>query len=370
MSSSLIPERPLLISPTLAATIGLEETVMLHVLSELQLQQPSRLRDRRRWTELTESRLEQAMPFWSPTDIKRIRQNLLEKGLILLEASGNDNDSFLLAINQSSHYEQTQETAPAPDTSQGPNTLSRVFSSREASGKASYIPPDWQPSEELYLQCQQHNIPREFIEQRIKTFVMYWRERQKTQYSWHNTFLKWILKDWRQSQSYQGAREFESDMSNAWRPSEDALSILEHAGISHSFIEDAIPEFVLYWRERGLVTSTWNTKFIAHVRRQWAKFTLAVENDPTPRLIPGDYEPSPACYEVLAMANIDEDFAREQIQEFVMYWQDRKEAHPSWNTKFLQHVKYKWAYHQQSNLPASQQLQNKIEQFTDRSWAE
>ena len=114
---------------------------------------------------------------------------------------------------------------------------------------------------------------------------MYWRERQKTQYSWHNTFLKWILKDWRQSQSYQGAREFESDMSNAWRPSEDALSILEHAGISHSFIEDAIPEFVLYWRERGLVTSTWNTKFIAHVRRQWAKFTLAVENDPTPRLI-------------------------------------------------------------------------------------
>ena len=38
MPSSLIPERPLLISPTLAATIGLDETVMLHVLSELKLQ--------------------------------------------------------------------------------------------------------------------------------------------------------------------------------------------------------------------------------------------------------------------------------------------------------------------------------------------
>ena len=35
MNSTLIPERPLLISPTLAATIGLEETVMLHVLGEL-----------------------------------------------------------------------------------------------------------------------------------------------------------------------------------------------------------------------------------------------------------------------------------------------------------------------------------------------
>ena len=35
MQSSLIPERPLVISPTLAATIGLEEAVMLHVIGEM-----------------------------------------------------------------------------------------------------------------------------------------------------------------------------------------------------------------------------------------------------------------------------------------------------------------------------------------------
>ena len=34
MNSSLIPERPLLISPTLAATIGLEEAIMLQVLAD------------------------------------------------------------------------------------------------------------------------------------------------------------------------------------------------------------------------------------------------------------------------------------------------------------------------------------------------
>ncbi|PCH61941.1 MAG: hypothetical protein COC19_03605, partial [SAR86 cluster bacterium] len=34
MTSSLVPERPLIISPTLASTIGLEEAVMLHVLAE------------------------------------------------------------------------------------------------------------------------------------------------------------------------------------------------------------------------------------------------------------------------------------------------------------------------------------------------
>ncbi len=339
---------------------------MLHVLSELELREASQIRQQRRWCRLNESLLEKAMPFWSHTDIKRIRQNLLEKGLILLEAEAQQRGDFFLAINQPLQ----ESTEAAKQNHQQPNTLSRVFQAQEIGGKATYIPPDWQPSEELYQQCALHQIPRVFIEQRIRTFVMYWRERQTTQYSWHNTFLKWILKDWRREQSYQGARELEADMNSDWRPSEEALSILEHAGINAGFIEDAIPEFVLYWKERGLVTSTWNTKFIAHIRRQWAKYTLALENDPTPRLIPDDYEPSPACFEVLAMANIDEDFAREQIREFVLYWKDRQEAQSSWNTKFLQHVKYKWAYHQQSNLPASQQLQNKIEQFTDRSWAE
>ncbi len=91
---------------------------------------------------------------------------------------------------------------------------------------------------------------------------------------------------------------------------EDAFSILEHAGINHSFIEDAVPEFVLYWRETGLKTSTWNTKFIAHVRRQWAKFEVALEHDTTPKLLPEDYQPSEEVFEVLEMANIDPQFAQ------------------------------------------------------------
>ncbi len=367
MSSSLIPERPLLISPTLAATIGLEEAVMLHVISELFLQHPTISRNQRSWMELNNRILQKALPFWPLIDIKRIRKNLLEKGLIHIEAVPDNPESFLIAINQLSQNDDNKVEEPRHKK---PNTLSSVFSNTEAGGKATFIPSNWQPGEDLYRQCQQHNIPREFIEQRVKSFVMYWRERQKAQYSWHNTFLNWILKDWRREQSYQGAKELESDMSRSWRPSEEALSILENAGVNRSFIEDAIPEFVLYWKERGLVTSTWNTKFIAHIRRQWAKYTLAVENDPTPRLIPTDYEPSPACFEVLAMANIDEAFARDQIREFILYWQDRKEAHPSWNTKFLQHVKYKWAYQQQANLPATQQIQDAIARFTDRSWAE
>jgi len=361
--SSLIPERPLLISPTLAATIGLEEAVLLHVLSELLLQQPAQYRRQRRFGELSQDGLQRALPFWTLPDIKRIQRNLQEQGLIVVEP-GATPGSQQIAINQ--QVAVPSDSAPARERARAPSP----FRAAQSAGKASYLPPNWQPAEDLYRQCQLQGIPRDFAEQRVKGFVMYQRERGKTQYSWNNTFLKYILKEWRNEQSYRGARELESDMSPDWRPSEDAIAILEHGGVNRAFIEDSVAEFVLYWRERGLVTSTWNSRFLQHVRLQWAKFQGTVEHDSTPRPIPVDYQPSPLCYEVLAMARIDEDFARAQLKEFVLYWKDRGEACASWNTRFLQHVKYKWATRPQSALPAARQLENTLERLTDRSWAE
>ena len=52
MQSSLIPERPLIVSPTLAATIGLEEAVMLHVLSECMTHRKLSRRVRLDWVEI------------------------------------------------------------------------------------------------------------------------------------------------------------------------------------------------------------------------------------------------------------------------------------------------------------------------------
>lgn len=374
MTSSLIPERPLLISPTLAATIGLEEAVMLHVFSELILQHPAIYRTQRRWAEIEQSTLAKALPFWSNEDIKRIQHNLREKGLLQIEAINSNANSFLYAINLVQNDTEDNSAIPiitakvtarvsAPAVPEQRNASQDVFNSAGNRGRKTLVPPHWIPSDTLYKTLQQRNIPREFIEQRISGFIMYWRERGETQFSWHNTFLKRMIFEWEKSRSYKGAQELQSDMSVQWQPSGDALSILEHAGINQSFIEDAIPEFILYWREKGLVTSMWNTKFIAHIRRQWGKFTLALEHDNTPRLIPADYQPSTQCYEVLAMANIDLDFARNQVKEFIIYWQERKDAYPSWNTKFLQHVKFRWANQHQSAQPI-------LEKITDRSWAE
>ncbi len=377
MSSSLIPERPLLISPTLAATIGLEEAVMLHVLSEMKLRLPVSMRDNLRWLEVNLETLSDAMPFWNIADIMRIQQSLLEKGLVQVDGGDSQKGYFKIAINETGLSRKTEAAenstaATAAQHSPANATTARTVPSKAppanpyhqtpSSGKASQIPDHWQPSEDLYQLCRRRNIPRDFIDEHVRLFVISQQERRKAQYSWHNTFYKYILREWEHSRSHHGLKELEANMSADWQPSDDAFSILEHAGISHSFIEDAVPEFVLYWRETGLKTSTWNTKFIAHVRRQWAKYEAALEHDATPKIIPDNYQPSDEVYEVLAMANIDETFAREHIPEFILYWKERKEVAVSWHTKFLQHIKYKWS-HRESNE------EDFIDRVTDRSWA-
>ena len=370
MSTSLIPERPLLISPTLAATIGLQEAVFLHVISELQLQHTPVYRQQRRWSEINQSTLINALPFWDPAEIKRVQRSVQDLGLLLVESVQGSDLTCLYAINQEDN--RTNEKTPQPAKSgrtsavmtgtASYSTQPRSTPYQNSSGTASYIPPDWQPDPTLYQQCQQRNIPRQFVEQEVQSFVMYWRERQKTQYSWHQTFLTWIVTKWEKQRSFQGAKELETEMSANWLPSEEAVCILEHAGVNLGFIEDAVPEFVLYWRERGIVTSTWSTKFIAHVRRQWERYSHTLENDTTPRPIPPNFQPSPACFDVLAMANIDAEFAHAQVKEFILYWRDRNDIYPSWNTKFLQHVKYQWAQQMHNSQPL-------LDKLADRSWA-
>jgi hypothetical protein len=373
MTTSLIPERPLLISPTLAATIGLDEAVMLHVISELLLVHAPHYRQQRRWAEISFDTLVSALPFWQAADIRRVQRSLQELGLLLVETGAGNAQAQLYAINQPDP-KSPAAVSLAPTASQTATQAASQAASparvpaspfQSSSGSAGLIPPNWQPDPDLYKQCQQRNVPRDFVEREVPAFVLYYRERQKTQYSWSHTFLSWVVTAWEKQRTMQGAKEQEAAMNAGWLPDPEAVDILENAGISRTFIEDTIPEFILYWRERGIVTSGWSSKFIAHVRRQWERYTHALENDTTPRPIPPDFTPSPACLEVLALAKIDIDFALARVKEFILYWQDRREVHGSWNTRFWQHVKYQWGQHTKQGSP-----QPILDKLTDRSWAE
>lgn len=381
MQSSLVPERPLVISPTLAATIGLEEAVLLHVLTELMAHRPMREKDRLRWVELSQQDLCDALPFWAFIDIKRVQKSLLDLGLILLDPNTNGTETSFYAVNQP----REQEVESRATTSAARVSAPALQGEQAANAQgASYIPANWQPSQDWIKQCKQQNIPEDFVQKLVPGFVMYWRDRKQSRFSWGNAFYKHVVREWRSEQTRRGLTELDTEMSPEWWPSADALSILENAGISATFIEDAIPEFVLYWRERGASNGAWNTRFIEHIRRQWGKYSASIHHDTQPRRIPEDWVPAPECFDILSMAEIDEEFARQKVSEFVLYWRDTNQVHASWNTRYLQFIKYQWARRLEQSRNTSvmhaedksfagkgqQDLGAAFQRFTDRSWAD
>jgi hypothetical protein len=372
MKSSLITERPLLVSPTLAATIGLEEAIMLQALSEISasnLEKETLGGDNPNAFTVTKDQIKTCFPFWKENEINRIKDSLVAMGVITIQ-KGQVESKLTIEIN-------------GPSAPKNAVSSVRKHSSKN-SRAASIISSDWQPEENWIRLCRQHSIPEEFVRSLVPEFVNYWRDRGQSRFSWGNAFYKHVIREWREEQTRIGAKELSTTMSAEWEPSLDATEILENSGIVHSFIDDAIPEFVLYWRERGVSHGAWNTKFVEHVRRQWAKYSASFNLDDTPRVIADNWEPSADCYEILELAEIDEQFARSQIPEFVMYWKDSQQVKSSWNTVFLQYIKRSWARqlkqsqstenhyaeNQFINRTSEQKVKERFQQFADRSWAE
>jgi hypothetical protein len=376
-NSSFIPERQLVFSPALAATIGLEESILLQHLHELFLHRRPDVRNGFAWLSVERQWLLESLPFWSAVDLHRVSKSLADKGVILVGSPPlHESELFLFALNESQ-----QQAKPVRHPG------AKMAAAQKNSG-AGLLGDAWTPSEDLLqLMALNHNIPRQFAIDQLEDFVFYWRERGEISHAWENKFRQHVLTRWRHHQQQAAAEPAfappspETPVTNDWRPSEDAMDIMLRSGVSLEFIEDATPEFILYWRERGESIKTLNSKFINHIRRQWARFESSLTHDTEPRRISDSYRPSEDVYDILGMSHIDASFAEALIPEFIIYWKDRNELHGSWNTKFLQHVKYKWANRHQFNSDANNAGQqgpgrtgrtrdrSLADDLSDRSWA-
>jgi hypothetical protein len=374
--SSLIPERQLLFSPALAQTIGLEEAILLHHLGELFEHREAQLDAGYAWLAIERSYLLKSLPFWSPVDLHRITRSLVDKGVLLMSSPPlHSSEKLVFAVNEPA-VSPVKAIEPAPAAA-APATQRR---------SAGLMPSHWSPSEDLLqLLALNHSIPRQFALDQLEDFVFYWRERGETSPAWENKFRQHVKTAWRREQQNQAEvfKVEESDqLDNSWRPSLDALEIMERNEIDRDFIDQAIPEFILYWRERGAKPRELNSKFITHIRIQWAKYTSAMSHSTEPKRITEQWYPPEDVMDILKMSHIDTDFARSLVPEFIIYWRDSNQAHTSWNTKFIQHVKYNWAKQhqldqigqdnggQQGSNPTGRTRDQSLEQdLTDTSWA-
>ncbi len=368
MNESLIPERPIVVSPSLAATIGLEEAILLQHIETLQALAQTEHKKGYQWTRTNLATLSSQLPFWSPPALRRILHKLIDLGMILIDSFPNaETQTIELAINQQTPLPPLQ--TPLQNNPQGRQ------SPLPASGLgATRIPPNWQPDHSVISQLSQQGVDLVFIEASAAEFVLYWRERDEASHAWSSKFIQHVSRRWQTEQNYrseQAARQntisqASTEIEKQWQPSLDAIEILVRMGINKNFIDDAVAEFILYWQERKEAQTTWNSKFVNHVKRQWARFTHTLKHDTEPVAISDNWIPDHEVFDVLTIANIDAQFARDLIGEFVLYWRDNNQLHHSWNTKFLQHVKYRWA---RRNTNDSQSRGDAFERLTDRSWA-
>jgi hypothetical protein len=373
---SLIPEKPIVISPTLAATIGLEETVLLQLLQECRSHGTAQQSQGYNWVTVSGEKLLNLTPFWREDDIRRLSMGLHEKGLLLIGgAPFSAVQDFRFAFNEA----VAASSAPRQPAANHPATQAAANNTPHS---AKTIGNSWQPSQDAVRQLSQLGVTQSFAEQQIPQFVAYWRDRNVPRHSWESKFIKEVWRQWQQAEATSNRRRQEVALSSEWRPSNDALQILiRQGGINANFVEDAIPEFILYWRDRGDLSSTWDSKFIQHIRRQWQFYTGMMEQDAMPRTISAKWQPKESVYDVLQMANISRQFAEQLLPEFILYWQENGTPQCSWSTKFLQYVKRQWARHiqlptdtahgkqQGSNPKGRIRDRSIIDALSDRSWA-
>jgi hypothetical protein len=328
--SSLVPEPQLVFSPSLAATLGLEEAVLLQYLHSLLQHLPLQRHAARDWARTSRQQLLGRLPFWNSQDLERVCASLAAKGVLLLRGD-TDQDSLVFALNEAP---QDRAAAPVRQDASPPRP------------HAGLLPAGWGPSEDLLqLLALNHNIPRRFALEQLEDFIFYWRERGESSHAWENKFRQHVLSSWRREQqnAADSFQQTERPLDRDWHPSADAMEIMLRAGIGRQFIEDAIPEFILYWRERGDAPKTLNSRFIQHIRLQWARYSSSVAHSTEPQRIAEDWQPSEDAMDILRLSHIDRSFALSLVPEFVLFWRDSNQLHTSWNTRFLQHVKYHWA---------------------------
>ena len=135
-----------------------------------------------------------------------------------------------------------------------------------------------------------------------------------------------------------------TNMQNNWEPSDDVLEILIRSGMEESFINNLIPEFVIYWSERPDVLISYNSKFIEHARLKWAQHNAEVETKRAPTTITSDWNPSDDCLDIVKMTGIDKAFVDQYLPEFILYWKEDGRAFTSWDIKFLDYIKKKWNF--------------------------
>ena len=306
----------------IANTIGLEEAVLLeHLKQEESLH-----------GQVSMQQICSDISFWSNEKIFEVLTKLIKTGLI--------NETIVDGV---------------PHFSSKKHNKKILISKRD----------NWVPDKDVIDQINEYGIPEDFANLQIDDFKKLNQERNEKDINWGVKFLRFVIKKWRHKEVEDNKKMKTKPIDKNWVPDMDAKEILINSGINEDFIDNEVPEFVLYWTERKEESDIWNSKFIAHIRRQWGRFKDIKENDNSPSVMTSDWNPNSDFFDILEMTDIPKEFAENAKLEFIMYWKESGQSLNSWNSKFLQHVKFQW---ERANKGQTPQLSKQIDKRIESSW--
>jgi len=164
--------------------------------------------------------------FWSENEVITLLSKLQLRGLINF-----DKDAKRISLASSGNKTKNVDTGR------------KAFEER----KESFMEKNWEPDAALIDQANEYGISKSFVLSQLDDFVHLHREKSDTSHSWGVKFLRFVIKQWRSQEISDFKKLKRKAIDQSWLPDEEAIEILSKAGVSEEFINDEIPEFILYF---------------------------------------------------------------------------------------------------------------------------
>ena len=233
-SRALIAEPPLLVLPSLACAVGLNQAIVLQQLHFLsQIRKPDR--QGLRWIALGGGDLEHTFPFWSKNTIWRVIWQARDAGLLVVNTDPGAPNSYRI------------------DYSAIDRAVEKVVEKRREAEDNHTQNGDSAEAESIsnHTQIEQGTLPKLG---RVTTKELL-REKLYTKGG---------------KEKAEARAPEPCAMYPLWIPDDTTREEIHALEIPDAFIDQVLPEFRAYWIERGAFRC-WGGTFIAHCRRQHRK---------------------------------------------------------------------------------------------------
>ena len=338
---SLLPEKPLLVYPSLATTLGLEEATMLTVLSDMVHFRAGTSSQGLFWHRLEGRAIHEALPFWDALDIQRISQRLRDLGLILIRSAPyNQSQIIEFAFN---HQSSAASTNPSNTSALGHHN---EHPARHTSSAASTIAAGWQPDKETMIGIGQLNIPDHFARDQVPEFVRYWRENGESQRSWGSKFIQYVKRQWTFHSTRMARNNRATLLPKEWQPSQALQAQIASEGIPATFVGKVRNKFSLYHQRSGTTHLNWDMPFFSWVKEEWQKQDTPFMDSKKATAMNPEWQPDQHTVNYLTgiSSNIDNRFVEECIPEFIHKWIEKKAIYSEWGNVFVKHVSEQWQF--------------------------